>query len=81
MTVLLSKISLLLAFNCPQTVITNHTPNWTPIDQKSLEGAQARCEQLYKASPCLKSFIKMDFQEYRAICYTGAILVKLDKPL
>jgi hypothetical protein len=38
------------------------------IDGPNLKQAIKRCEQKFPHSPCLKTFTKISFQNYRAIC-------------
>jgi hypothetical protein len=40
----------------------------TEVDLKNLRIAQKRCPRLYKNSPCLRIFMKLGFQDYRALC-------------
>ncbi len=43
-------------------------PEWDKKDNIQLQGAQARCHELYKQSPCLTTFTKMEDNVFRAIC-------------
>jgi len=59
---------LLAALSCPTTVIVNKTNTWTERDQKTMQIAAQRCEQVYKKSPCLVLFVKKDELTYNALC-------------
>jgi len=37
-------------------------------DKKTLESAKQHCPKVYKNSPCLKKFVKVGKQDYRALC-------------
>lgn len=53
---------------CSKIIVINDTGIWTDFDQKTLEAAKVRCGQLYKNSPCLKLFKKIEDKTYSAIC-------------
>ena len=53
---------------CLLISIINFTNVWNKIDQQNLDQAKKRCKVLYKNSPCLKEFIKVRKQVYRATC-------------
>lgn len=63
---------LLLTFlsnACPRTEIINLSNEpWNNIDQSNYEVALKRCPKLYEKSPCLKKFVKVKRQTYRATC-------------
>lgn len=57
---------------CELTLIINLSKE--PInsdDNRNKEVATKRCSQLYKDAPCLKKFIKVEANVYRAICGEG----------
>ena len=55
--------------NCPSTIVVNKTSQpWTATDKEVFFSAENRCSEIYKESPCLKYFAKVDFQSYHAIC-------------
>ncbi len=58
--------SLLLA--CALTQVINYTDTWTKTDKANMGIAKKRCVEHYSDSPCLKKFIKVEFQTYRAVC-------------
>ena len=54
---------------CVATVLVNVSSEpWKPRDDESLAQARGRCTQLYKDSPCLVKFVKVEPGIYRAIC-------------
>lgn len=61
-------ISLIVGLSCGPSRIINDTDEWNKIDQASYESAFLRCSQLYKHSPCLKVFRKLEENLYASIC-------------
>jgi hypothetical protein len=65
-------LEILLALNlniCPKTkIIGAKEYGWTAYDEKILNNARTRCEQLYKKSPCVKMFIKSSKTSYQVVC-------------
>lgn len=59
---------LLVAAVCPAPHIDNRTSTWVKADQAALERAKVGCREHYTERHCLKTFIKMGQQRYRAIC-------------
>lgn len=54
---------------CALVIMINLTKlPWTEIDVKNKIVAKHRCITKYDDSPCLKKFIKVGDQTYRAIC-------------
>ncbi len=54
---------------CAVAVKVNMTQfPWNDFDQESLIRASTRCKHFYKDAPCLKKFVKVDKQDYHAIC-------------
>lgn len=53
---------------CQPPTIVNNTNTWNKMDQKTYHSAQKRCVIHYPNSPCLKRFIKVEFNTYRALC-------------
>lgn len=62
---------LLLISACPKPQIINETINWTSNDTISYNSARINCVKHYPKSPCLKKFIKKEYQTYWAICGKG----------
>ena len=63
--------ALLVAFAsfCQPTIVQDISgEGWNRLDQQSFRSAQGRCVALYENSPCLASFRKNAFNDYRAIC-------------
>lgn len=58
----------MLGLSCPSMNIINKTKVWNVIDKEVLSIAIKRCGELYKNSPCLKKFIKVEENVYRVIC-------------
>ncbi len=55
--------------SCLATIILNISKeSWNKEDKQSLLIAKKRCSSLYVNSPCLKKFIKVEANTYRAIC-------------
>jgi hypothetical protein len=64
-----TMLMLSFALNCNETLMINNTNEfWTDNDIKCYNRAKIRCGEYYKYSPCLKSFTKVEYQTYRAIC-------------
>lgn len=62
-------INLFILLSCPAPIIENTSGlEWTKHDSKILNYSYKRCAQVYKDAPCLKRFIKHDFQAYSVIC-------------
>ncbi|NBO99773.1 MAG: hypothetical protein EBU90_06555 [Proteobacteria bacterium] len=55
-------------FICQAVIVINSTTTWNANDQKALERASKRCEQVYKDAPCLKKFYKIEENRYSALC-------------
>lgn len=53
---------------CPDTIIINHSQEWTEHDKAALETAKHNCAQMYPASPCLKEFRKFSDGIYVVLC-------------
>ena len=53
---------------CVRPKITNPTDEWNKADDDSYRSATARCVVHYPEAPCLKNFIKVEENVYRAIC-------------
>lgn len=54
---------------CPVILMVNKTDlDWTYTDKEYVFYTASRCPEIYKDAPCLKQFIKTDFQTYRPIC-------------
>lgn len=51
---------------CKEPEVRNRTPDWTDMDEKTLQRSKKRCKELY--STCLKVFIKNSSDSYAAIC-------------
>lgn len=47
----------------PTQKINNSKQPWNFHDDELLKSAQKRCKILYKNSPCLSKFIKVEFRE------------------
>ena len=56
------------AKTCPVKEVVNMTETWNDTDTAALKRATIRCVQLYPRSPCLKKFVKVEFNNYHAIC-------------
>ena len=66
---ILSQVILSVALACPKTQIVNQTAfKWNKFDQQSLNTAKRRCKELYKKSPCVKIFYKVDKMDYKVVC-------------
>lgn len=62
-------IFLLFSLSCAETKIINESKYpWNKKDDYQLEYSKKRCKQIYKSSPCLKTFIKRKKRTYWAIC-------------
>lgn len=60
---------LILVLLCGPVLFINLTKEpWSRIDYDNAEHATKRCGEIYPNSPCLKKFIKVRTQMYRAIC-------------
>lgn len=56
-----------LALCC--TTILTPTDDWSDRDETAFTTARSRCGEIYKDSPCLVKFTKMEEADtYRAIC-------------
>lgn len=53
--------------HCCTFVLTQQL-QWLPEDIDNLTRARMRCPQIYKNSPCLTKFTKVEERVYRAIC-------------
>lgn len=64
--------ALLLAASalCPNTIIDNRTDTWEIRDQVAYHRAKKGCIHYYGAKSCLKTFRKVEFNKYEAICRT-----------
>lgn len=60
--------SLVLSATCPATILIGFDQPLTEQELESLTHAQKRCKEIYKESPCLKSFEKRAEQTFWAIC-------------
>lgn len=58
----------IVLFVCQTVTIINFTNIWNDFDQKALDRAGKRCEQIYKDAPCLKKFYKVEEGRYKALC-------------
>lgn len=65
-----SAIALLaISLGCPIPQFFNNTPYpKNKVDVSQMQVAMNRCGQLYKNSPCLKTFTKTGIQDYKAVC-------------
>jgi hypothetical protein len=60
---------LLASLIClPPKLINISSLRWNTNDTMVMQTAKERCKLHYIGSPCLKAFIKVDFNTYRAIC-------------
>ena len=60
---------MLLTWVCKAAIMINLSKYpWTKDDYKMLKFVTNRCVVHYDDAPCLKKFIKVAPQEYRAIC-------------
>jgi hypothetical protein len=63
---------LAAALSCPSTNVINQVPNleWNQTDKTTLTRAKHVCKTRYapRGNPCLITFIKYEFNAYRAIC-------------
>lgn len=56
---------------CPVTHFYNTTDKpITVMDLRNMHAAAGRCKIKYPNSPCMKEFIKVDFQTYKVVCGT-----------
>lgn len=64
-----SAVLISLALKCPMPQFQNKT-NYplNEFDKSQMARASYRWAELYKNSPCLKQFVKIDKQDYRAVC-------------
>jgi hypothetical protein len=54
---------------CAATLMLNLTQfSWNKQDKQALTTAEKRCSELYKKSPCVKKFTKVEPGIYRIIC-------------
>ncbi len=55
---------------CPKVqIIAVNGATWgNKMDKMNLDTATNRCAQLYKNSPCLVSFMKLEDNRYHAVC-------------
>ena len=64
--------TLILALTCGLTLMENRTKfDWNDLDRVHLTTAKKRCGEIYKKSPCLRTFIKRSPSDYSAICWKG----------
>ena len=57
-----------LGLICLAPIFLNNTPVWTDRDSQAFTRALYHCEEKYKNSPCLSSFVKTKPLTYRAMC-------------
>jgi len=57
-----------LGLVCLAPIFLNNTSVWIDQDSQAFTRALFRCEEKYKNSPCLSSFIKTKPATYRAMC-------------
>lgn len=50
------------------TIVSSFEHQWTDDDKEALKTARGRCKELFKESPCLTKFKKMEPETYRATC-------------
>lgn len=68
----MNSLLLVTLLSCGPTNFVNQSAyKINTQDKQHLKAAQKRCPELYKQSPCLKTFIKRDVGIYWAIC--GAV--------
>ncbi len=65
----MNSLLLLISLSCSVPQMINYTQYpWNKFDKQTLKRATKRCGKLYKTSPCVKYFIKMDKIDYRVVC-------------
>ena len=58
-----------IACPVPNVVVLKGAPEWDDrTDRPNLKTAIRRCAEKFPNSPCLKTFTKIGFQDYTAIC-------------
>lgn len=65
----MSILIFAMAFSCgPIQIMNTSKYEWNSYDAATLAHAKKRCGEIYRRSPCLKVFFKVDKQDYKAIC-------------
>lgn len=65
----MTTLLILLTAACPQTRMINRSKlPWVEYDRKEMKYAKKRCGEIYPGNGCLKSFYKLGFQDYFALC-------------
>jgi len=65
---MLSSFVLFTSLLCFPATVYNTSGEWNIIDSRQLSFSKKRCGEIYKKSPCLKYFWKVEENLYRVIC-------------